>query len=227
MSAPASLPDAVKAGDAARVAELTAAEPALASARDASGVSALLLARYRQRPDLVELLLRAGAEVDVFAAAALGDNRRILDLLEGDPSLATAWSADGFTALHLAAFFSEDPDTARLLLDRGADPDAVARNPMSVRPLHSAVAAAHGRVVELLLEAGADLHATQSGGYTALHSAAANGDARLCRLLLAGGADPARASDDGRTPVDLAAERGHPRLAEDLRARVSDRREGL
>ena len=227
MSAPGSLTDAVKAGDAARVAEITAAEPALASARDASGVSALLLARYRQRPDLVELLLRAGAEVDVFAAAALGDNRRLVDLLEGDPSLATAWSADGFTPLHLAAFFSEDPETARLLLDRGADPGAVARNPMAVRPLNSAAAAGHARVVELLLDAGADVHATQAGGYTALHSAAANGDARMCRLLLARGADPGRTSDDGRSPADLAAERAHLRLAEDLRACVSGRREGL
>ena len=217
MTSGATVIEAVKQGDAMRLAELIEDDVGLASARDESGISALLLARYHQRPDMVDLLRAGGADVDVFAAAALGDAQRVTELLDADPALATAWSSDGFTPLHLTAFFCGDPNVARLLLARGADPDAVARNPMAVRPLNSAAAGGARAVAEVLLESGADVEPAQHGGYTPLHSAAANGDAELAELLLVRGADSARPADDGRTPAELAAERGHAELAARLR----------
>ena len=41
----------------------------------------------------------------MFEAASLGDVERLAELLDADPSSATAYSADGFTALHFPAFF--------------------------------------------------------------------------------------------------------------------------
>jgi ankyrin repeat protein len=152
-------------------------------------------------------------ELDVFDAAAVGRADRLSRLLDAQPDLAGAWTPDGFTPLHLAAFFAGDPDTVALLLARGAPVDVQARQEMAVTPLGSACAAGHGAVARLLVEAGADPGSVQAGGYTPLHAAAAGGDAALARLLIAHGADPARPADDRRTPADLARERGHPKLA--------------
>src|SRR4051812_22700163 len=157
----------------------------------------------------------AGRALDLFEAAALGDRARVDELLAADPRSAAAVAADGFTALHLAAFFSGDAEIARALVAAGAPLSEPAANDMRVAPLNSAAAA--GAFAEVLLDAGADADSVQAGGYTPLHSAAANGDGALADLLLARGADPHRAADDGRTPADMARERGHDGLAERLR----------
>ena len=119
------------------------------------------------------------------------------------------FSHDGWTALHLTAFFSRT-EAALLLLAHGADASAPSRNPMMNQPLHAAAAGrADLKLVQALLDAGADPDAPQRGGYCALHSAAQNGNEAMVRLLLARGANRAKAAADGRTPVELAREKGH------------------
>jgi ankyrin repeat protein len=203
--------------DVAELADALRADPALAASRDAQGVSLVLQARYRGRLDAVEAILAADPPLDAFDAAALGRADVLAPALDADGGVAQARSGDGFTPLHLAAFFGH-ADTARLLLDRGADPAAVADNPMRVQPLHSAVAGRHGDLAALLVERGAPVNAAQHGGWTPLHAAAQHGDEALVDLLLGAGADPAAANDDGRTPADLADAAGHPTLAARLRA---------
>lgn len=144
---------------------------------------------------------------------------RIKSLVAADPALADRKAPDGFTALHLNAFFSGDVATARLLLDAGANPDAVADNETQVRPINSAAAAGSNHLVALLIERGADIEAAQRGGYTALHSAAANGNNELVDLLIEAGAEIDATAEDGWTPSELAEQRGHPELARELRAR--------
>ncbi|HTR98041.1 MAG TPA: ankyrin repeat domain-containing protein, partial [Candidatus Acidoferrales bacterium] len=148
---------------------------------------------------------------------AAGEEPRALALLERDASLAHAWSADGFTALHLAAFFDR-PALAARLLALHADPRAEARNATRVAPLHSAAASRSLATVRALIAAGADVNARQSGGFTALMSAAQAGDAALAEALLAAGADPSLATDDGRTAASLARAAGHAGLAAKLEA---------
>ena len=211
---------AVKEGDVARLRELLAENPRGASARDDEGTSALLHARYRDRLDLVAILLEAGARVDAFEAAALGDVRVLGRELERDPGLVSAWSHDGFTLLHLAAFFGHD-DAVRLLLSHDADVTTVSQSPMRVTPLHSAVAGDHASVAKALVEGGADVNARQSGGWTPLHSAAANGDEDLVRYLLDNGAYPDTTHDEGKTPADLASERGNAEVETLLRERTT------
>ena len=97
--------EAIDAGEADRVRSMVAADPELASARDAQGVSALMRARYRLDPALVDAVMIGAPDLDVFDAASIGDVDRLRQLLDGDPSLATAFSGDGFTALHFPAFF--------------------------------------------------------------------------------------------------------------------------
>lgn len=206
--------EAVSGGDAAAVERLLEADPALASARGADGVSAILQARYHGHAWMAERLADSVAELDLFEAAALGRVGRVDEMVRADPERVRSTAADGFTALHLAAFFGQLEATA-VLLEHGAAPDAVAANPSRVRPLHSAAAGGHAAIVGLLLERGADPDARQHGGYVPLHASAALGDVVSVRLLLDHGADRALRTDDGRLAADLASGDG---LAELLRA---------
>ena len=151
-------------------------------------VSAILEALYRGDRDAAESAA-AGAELDVLEAAALGDAERVRELVSGDPELAALRSPDGFTALHYAAFFGT-ADAARVLLEHGADPGAVAGNDMRVQPLHSAAAVDANETARLLLGAGADGNAVQEGGFRPIDAAAHNGNDELYELLVERGADP-------------------------------------
>jgi ankyrin repeat protein len=168
------------------------------NSRDEQGLSPALHALYRGETEEAESL---PDEPNVFEAAAFGREERLEELLESDPGLARAFSGDGFTALHLAAFFGH-AETVRLLLDGGADPNAVGTSAQigPVQPLHSAAATGRLECARLLLAHGADVNARQGGGFTALHAAAASSDAELARLLLAAGADATAKTDDGREP---------------------------
>ena len=208
--------DAIDAGDEARLAGLLATEPGLAGERDDDGVSAVLHARYRDNHDAVAQLLATDPELDAFDAAAVGRPDRLADLLARDRTRATAFSSDGFTALHLAAFFGQ-AEAARLLIAHAAAPNVVSRNAIKVMPLHSAAAGDHLAVARLLVAAGADVNAPQLQGYRPLHAAAQNGNAELVELLLAAGADPNARNDAGQSPADLAAAAGHEDLAARLR----------
>jgi ankyrin repeat protein len=220
---PADLIDAVNADDAARVAELVAIDPGLASARDASGVSALMLSRYRFDRGTTDALLAADPELDVFEATAVGYIDRLRERLDEDPAAATAFSPDGFTALHFAAFFGK-AEVASALIAAGAAVNVSSGNELAVQPLHSAAAGRHHEVCRVLIAAGADVNATQRHGYTPLHAAAQHGDAELVELLLSSGADPSATKDDGETPADTAETAGHVDVARRLREVAADRR---
>jgi uncharacterized protein len=199
--------EAAQAGDAAAVERLIGESPDLASARGPDGISAILRARYSGHAWIAERLAEAVAELDVFEAAALGHATRVEEAVRADPGIVRAEAADGFTALHLAAFFGQ-LEVAAVLLEHGAAGNAEAGNPSHVQPLHSAAAGGHAAIAALLLERGADPNARQHGGFVPLHSAAARGDEVTARLLLEHGGERDLRTDDGRRPIDLAAGEG-------------------
>ncbi|MBB6049137.1 ankyrin repeat domain-containing protein [Armatimonas rosea] len=183
---------AATTGDEAVALAALAANPALANTHGPDGTPAALLALYHGRKALAETLGELRHEtLSIFEAAALGRIRDVAVLLQLHRDRALEVSSDGYTALHLAAFFGHHY-CVRLLLDEHANPNAVSQNAMQVTPLHSAVAgkdeAAVEAVVAALLNAKADPNAIQAGGFTPLQAAQQNGYARVERLLRAKGA---------------------------------------
>ena len=181
--------EAISNGDSARVRELVETDATLAGCRNEDGISARMLALYRGDVEMLESLVDAGPELDVFEAAGLGAEERLEELLAQQPECANAKAPDGFTPLHFAAFFGH-PGAARILVEAGADVSAVAENPMRVQPLHSAAAGSSTEIVRLLLERGADPNAAQASGHVPLDAARQNGDDELADLLIEHGATP-------------------------------------
>lgn len=215
--APAALLDAMRHRNAQQVAELLAADPALAAGRAGGGETLVLHACYLGAPELVPLLL-AGRALDACEAAALGDVAALRTALEEDDDARVRRSSDGWTPLHLAAFFGRD-EAAALLIDHGAPINGHATNATRNTPLHAALAGAvSATLVRRLVMAGASVTARDAHGATPLHLAASRGAEPLCDLLLARGADVHARMADGTTPAQMAANRGFPALAERLAA---------
>jgi ankyrin repeat protein len=157
-------------------------------------MSDLLQALYAGERNRVDELLAAEPELDVFEAAAFGRAERLRELLDEDQSRANAFADDGFHPLGLACFFGH-LDAARLLLDRGAEVNALSTNEhVQTAAIHASAAAAGDEamryeLVKLALERGADPDLPQGGGFRPIDAARQNGDSRVEQLLLEHGAE--------------------------------------
>ena len=152
-------------------------------------MSEAMQALYAGDKEKARQLLPPDDELSVYEAAAFGRLEALRGILADDPAQANALSDDGFTALHLAVF-AEQEEAARLLIDEGADVDALATGSIAkVRPLGTAAFVRSVTLARLLLDAGADVNGQGKGGFTALDSAKQSGDEELIRLLLERGAD--------------------------------------
>ena len=157
-------------------------------------MSDLLEALYRGDGARAVELLAADPELGVFEAAAVGRADRLRELLAEEPERANAFGDDGFHPLGLACFFGH-VEAARVLLEHGADVNALARHEHIQTAAIHAAAAAQGTdeatryaLVELALEHGADPNLEQGGGFRAIDAARQNGDTTVEQLLLAHGA---------------------------------------
>ena len=120
-------------------------DPAAVATRADDGETPLMAALYRGHSQAVTFLLESGAPLDLFAAAATGGVEYIEREIAARPGAVNDYAYDGWTALHLAAFFGRHTAAERLL-DAGADPCAVSRNSLSNTPLHAALAGSHTEV---------------------------------------------------------------------------------
>ena len=208
---------AIAARDPEEVEALLAADPALAEARTAEGRSAVAVARARYELEIVALLLAAGPRLDVFDAAMIGDTPALRALIAEDPTRLTDTDTDGYTPLHLAAYFQQE-DAVRVLLDLGASATAWSTGEALAQPLHlAATRPRNGAICRALVTAGADVNAPQEDGGTPLHRAAQSGDAETIEALLDLGARRDAESDDGFTPAELAYALERDEIAELIR----------
>jgi uncharacterized protein len=209
--------NAATQGDLEKVKTMLQADPSLAAARDANGLSVILKATYYGKKDVVDQLLASGAELDVFEAAATGQTRRLRELITADSSLVNAYNVDGFTPLGLAVFFNR-AEAVNKLLDAGADVNLPSRESMKVTPLHAAAATKRNEIAHVLIARGANVNARAANDFAPLHEAAANGNVELVRLLLEQGADVNAKTTDGKTPLDYAREHNRAEIVELLKS---------
>jgi uncharacterized protein len=165
---------AAELGDAHAVRAALDADPGAVGGRDAYGSTALHGASYWGRADVAELLLRAGADPRAITEDAFLRIPVLGSAIATTPGVPQP-SDDEDVVLRLV----------RLLLEHGADPDQARRDGMTA--LHSAAWRGLGRVVQELLDAGADRRAQATDGPHA-----------------------------GQTPADAALAQGHLVLASHL-----------
>lgn len=141
----------------------------------------------------------------LISAVRSADIKQLADLLAVNPDLVKAKDRAGSTALHHAAGFGTLA-AMKLLLDKGADPNATNRRKST--PLFWAI---HDEAkVRLLIERGADLNAKVVEGRTPVYQAVSLGNGvSVLRLLLERGASPDVKTVIGTTPLMVASGRAN------------------
>ena len=243
------LVEAAKRRDLGAVTALVRQKTAV-DVRQGDGATALHWAVYWDDPDMVDLLIKAGANVNV--ANDLGVTPLMLACSEGvsAPVIERLLMAGADANVRLLA--GESPlmtaartgnvSGVRLLLAKGAAVDA--KTSRGQTALMLAVAQKHPDVVKVLVEAGADVHARSEswmqlvnsagnhytdgdywmaqGGSTALVFAAHQGDLESAKALIAGGANVNDTNAARITALIMAAHSNHAAVAEYLLERGAD-----
>ena len=177
--------EACRRNDLERVQSLVTADPTLLIRQAESGETPLLTALYHRSRETASWLATQRWNRSVYETAAMNDTSGLTAILAHDPAMADTYSKDGWTPLHLAAFFGAS-EAAALLLSHGADHRRISRNTVANTPLHAALAAKHLSLVQQLLDAGAD-PTLACAGYTPLAIAESGGfeaGAELVRAAL-------------------------------------------
>jgi ankyrin repeat protein len=124
---------------------------------------AIIVAAFMGRPECVQRLRKAGAKVDGFAAAALGERKLVEKVLRERPDFVQERDRGGLTALQCAAGSEIAPagtvEIARLLIEAGADVSVRTKSwNNEVDAVYFAVRSFNNGIFELLLDHGADPH---------------------------------------------------------------------
>jgi len=186
--------DAVKSADTAAVRALLDRHVDV-NAPQEDGTTALHFAADGDNREIVELLVRAGANVKAanrYGAtpmwlASVNGNAAVIDVFlkaGADPNTALP---EGETVL-MAAARTGNLDAVKLLLGHRAALNAK-EGWHGQTALMWAAAEGHPGVVQALLDAGADMQARSNGGFTALLFAARSGQIGAAKTLLDAGAD--------------------------------------
>jgi ankyrin repeat protein len=126
-------------------------------------------------------------------AIRTGDTASLASLLSQHPGLVSEQIHGTRTALHVAAdwpgYFPIGPATVRLLIEAGADPNAVVTDGTQAEtPLHWAASSDDADVAEALINGGADIEMAGGSIGTPLDNAVGYGCWNVARLLVQRGA---------------------------------------
>ncbi|MEM6396546.1 MAG: ankyrin repeat domain-containing protein [Bacteroidota bacterium] len=208
--------------------------------------SAISMAASEGFPEIMELLLGAGADIDYgfpLHEAAEEGQLEIVRLLVEKGVNVNELDDRRLTPLGRAAA-EDNPTVIRYLLGRGADlekgtylplhlaaedgqvaalralleagADVDARDGHRRTALICAASDGHYSAAKLLLEAGADIDAQDARGNTALIAAADDNHQRVVRLLLQSGADSEMRTDRGQNALELALSEGSDDAIDEL-----------
>lgn len=149
------------------------------------------------------------------AAAFNGFDEIVHEILKHHPTLIKhAHGTDGLNPMHRAAWGSEDKhvETIGKFLLMGGNGNIRAAVPPQKTVLMEAAQRGNDKIVQLLIDAGADVALTDDDGRTALHHAAVNAHAEAAKQLIIGGASDRTKDGNGKTARDLAPQSGVRKL---------------
>jgi uncharacterized protein len=156
-----------------------------------------------------------GAVPALVDAARHQDRVSVRKLIQ-EKTNVNATAADGYTALHWAAY-NDDVETGALLIRGGAN--VMAANRYGVTPLSLACTNGSADMAGLLLKSKADPNSILGEGETALMTAARSGNVELVKLLISHGANVnAKETWRGQTALMWAAAEGHVPVIDALHA---------
>ncbi len=178
---------------------------------NSKSITPLLYSLYTGKPEIANIIYETNYSFTLHECVAMNDIDRVKKMIDENPSSVNSFSPDGWTSLHLAAFFGHR-EIINLFLDNGATIDVPSKSSASYgnSPLQAAIAMSRYEIVKLLLDRGANVNFVQQpGGNTPLHIAASRNDVSIVRLLIDNGANKQAITDDGKIPLDIAKERNN------------------
>lgn len=149
--------------------------------------TALLASAHMGTPEVAGFLLDEGARLEIPALAMLGQLASLRVLAEADRRVIQMRGAHGIPLLsHAIAGGRAAEETARFLVESGADVNARYRNGMT--PLMGAVQFGRQEMVRYLLSKGADPNLKSAKGQTALSLSRERNDSASVEALVKAGA---------------------------------------
>ena len=185
------------------------------SEEDSEGQAPLDCPAMWADPAVCQVLIDAGADIEtkndkgrspLHAASCFGKLGTVKMLVRAGAGVRVADNT-GATCLMLAAYYGHTETVCYLV----GLPDVevnYAANDDGFTALHCAVQEGHPDVVEVLIDAGADIEARTTEASTPLHYACENGKLAIVKVLVKAGADACATENDGATCIKLAANFG-------------------
>ncbi len=158
------------------VAQLLIDAGADVNARSATGKPVLLLAAYDASPRIVEMLLKAGADVE----SPVSSGGTVLSLLVRNNRRQDRWQKDEKREKQFSS-----PFRVSMIYER--------------QPIDELLTRWDETIVQLLLDAGANVNTRNNQGWTPLHRAMIYATPRMVEMLLEAGADPNAPRPDGQS----------------------------
>ncbi|NXU46518.1 ANKR6 protein, partial [Drymodes brunneopygia] len=181
------------------------------------GRTPLHLAAYKGHLHVVQVLLKAGCDLDIqddgdqtalHRAAVVGNTNVIATLIQEGCALDRQ-DKDGNTALHEASWhgFSQ---SAKVLVKAGAN--VLAKNKAGNTPLHLACQNSHSQSTRVLLLGGSRADLKNNAGDTCLHVAARYNHLPIIRVLLSAFCSVHEKNQAGDTALHVAAALNHKKV---------------
>ena len=191
------------------------------------GCTLLLIAAGRGHKQLIELLLKRGAEVNArdsegnqaLMAAAQEGHEQVADSLLRYGAAIELRNKYGRTALMAAARFGRE-NVVYAFLQHGAEVDL--QDGLGTTALWYAAYSGLEGLADLLLRHGAEVNLQAFDGTTALACAAFYGHPAFMLRLLRAGADMTLRNVAGKTALQVAKEKGHTECVAAVRTYLSE-----
>ena len=184
--------------------------------KDTDGHTALFLAADQNHPDVAKVLIDAEADIEatgekgrspLLVASKAGSLATVRMLVKAGADVSGT-DNNGSTCLMFAAYFGHTETVCYLLCLPEVDVNQSCNRGFASLPL--AVLLKHSDVVEVLIDAGADVEAQcDGGGSTPLQCVCEVGEREIVKMLVEAGADVCVTDSDGDRCLALAAVDGH------------------